>query len=46
MGVFHVFKIVQMVPNCAKHYILLQGDFTFLLDLNRLDGLFRTVSNI
>ena len=25
MGVFHVFKIVQTVPNCAKHH-----------DLNRL----------
>ena len=21
MGVFHVFKIVQMVPNCATHHI-------------------------
>ena len=21
MGVFHVFRIVQMVPNCAKHHI-------------------------
>ena len=21
MGAFHVFKIVQMVPNCATHHI-------------------------
>ena len=25
MGVFHVFKIVQMVPNRAKHYIYMNA---------------------
>ena len=42
MGVFHVFQIVRMVPNCAKHqnYVLmvqlffywLGSDFLLLLE--------------
>ena len=40
MGVFHIFKIVQMVPNCATHHIseiyfhsiILDGDGSFHLN--------------
>ena len=32
MSVFHIFKIVQMVPNCAKHCIdIWQGPNSFEL---------------
>ena len=34
MGVFHVFKIVQMVPNPAKHHIYLKMNTTVATLLN------------
>ena len=33
MGVFHVFKIVQMVPNRATHHIHQKVFFTFPMNL-------------
>ena len=36
MGVFHVFKIVQMVPNRAKHYIYMNAIELISLKKHRL----------
>ena len=36
MGVFHVFKIVRMVQNRAKHHILTIKSFSTKLNLNEI----------
>ena len=46
MGVFHVFKNVQMVPNRLKHQLIVNQDVILVLQLLNINRSFETFEDM